>query len=96
MGYFLTKTPRTPTPCRPKPPRRPSLPVIRAMLVRQKEICWYIAWWRRGSPENGKAAAQRILAINGQEACCACDVCWIDQKATLHTLRWVLGEVKTF
>lgn len=96
MGYYLTKTPRTPAvPKCYQAPKRPSLKTMRAMLVRAKEISFVITWLRNGRPEVDRKRAQRLLKFWGKEICCACDVCDVYTRGTLEALQWACGERET-
>jgi hypothetical protein len=97
MGYFLRKPPQA-RPSKKGPwknagdPTRPTCNDIRGMLVRAKEICYYIKWVRSGRPKADEKRAERMLQRWGKDVLCACDVCDIYADATLAALKWVCGE----
>lgn len=74
MGYFLKKHART---TRKKgswktswkcagEPTRPKFNVVAGMLVRQKEICFYLRWANRGRPKaDEKRGPENPRALGG-------------------------------
>lgn len=92
MGIYIHQATNGDPPTPPLKITRPTLRQLRSAAVRQKEIVWFIDWFRSGQDPNLQAGARWIQKLHGPEACCPCDVCDVQARSILACLLWVVGE----
>lgn len=92
MGIYIHQSTKWDPPTPPLKISRPSLRQLRSALVAQKEIVWYINWFRSGQDPNLKDRARWIQRLHGPDACCPCEVCDVQARSILACLLWAVGE----